>query len=206
MKTIATLATCALLIGCAQTMTIDSSEFGEQKANLTIEAPDLAGYTAIPLISSKVVNVSLSKFAGCQSGSNLASKQPTIGKATLTPSSVQQSVAIPAGMEIAVRAESQENAAGNLFTCGMAARFLSTTNAKYVLRVKPHRTFGRASCEMEVLVEADDKELPETSANYAFRENQGFWKGDDLNLCKSANSASANSASAGDRGIEKGPN
>ena len=44
---------CVVLSGCAQQMEIASSKLGEAQATLRLEAPELAGYITVPLMTSR---------------------------------------------------------------------------------------------------------------------------------------------------------
>jgi len=174
----------AIIGGCAQPMQIAPSQIGEAQATLRIEAPDLAGYTAIPLVNYKIVNVTLSRFAGCADGAPREDADGELGKATLTPKETRQSVSIPAGVELAIVAESVENVSGSAYSCRRAVRFGSEPGGSYVLRFTPHRTFGaRLSCGMEIKELRQGVESPVTSARHAVVEDKGVWRGRELNLC-----------------------
>ena len=170
--------------GCAQPMQIDPSQVGDAKAQLNIESPDLAGYVSVPLINSKVVNVRLSKFSGCTAEKTAEEDQKPIGKATLTPKINSQTVAIPADTQLVIYGESLEMTGGNSFSCGRAVRFTSEPGKTYVLKFKPHKSWGVGLCEMELVTSTDAGESPVSSAHYAIVEYKGFFKGDQLELCK----------------------
>lgn len=174
----------AIMAGCAQPMAIAPSQLGDARATLRIEAPDLAGYTSVPLVNHKVVNVTLSRFPGCADGAQRADTDSDLGKATLTPRENSQSVSIPAGVELAVFAESSEVTGGSSYSCRRAVRFRSELGGNYVLRFTPHRTFAtRRTCGMEIRELREGAESPVASAHHAVVADKGFWRGRELDLC-----------------------
>lgn len=165
-----------LIAGCAQPMQIDQSHIGNVEAKLRIETPGLSEY--VPIMGIKEVHVSLAKFPGCHTSSTSAKSQSPIGEATLTPKEHSQTVSIPAGVELAVYAESEETTATTNVRCGQAVRFFSESGKIYILRFKPHESLGFGSCEMQILAGNNGSISPVESAHY------GVYTGDDLDLCK----------------------
>ena len=170
--------------GCATQMTIEPKNVGEATAILRLEAPGLAGYVTIPLISSKVVDVTLSEFSGCLDGTSKGAQLSPLGKVTLTPKIRTQSMPVPAGVELAIYAESAENVLGGMYRCGRAVRFKSELGATYVLKFSPHGLMHRKVCQMEILAVQSGTQTPVASAHYTVMHWHGYLKGGDLNLCK----------------------
>lgn len=174
---------CIFLFGCAQTMTIDKSKFGEERAGLTIDASELEGYVSIPLINYKSVNVFLSEFPECKDGKPVIDKSKDLGKATLTPKENFQKLEIPAGSKLLVSSNSHENAGGNLYTCWNSVHFTPRNHAEYILKVTPHKSFSGEKCSVRLLEVVDGAAVPSDDAVYPVAEYKGFWTGTQFNHC-----------------------
>lgn len=193
MRPILGVSLLVVLGGCAQPMQIAESQIGESRATLRMEAPELAGYVSVPLLSHKVVNVTLSRFPGCVDGAPREEGSTELGKATLTPKQNSQTVSIPAGVELAIFAESSEVTGGGGYSCGMAVRFRSEPGGQYVLRFKPPPTIlrpephpifsNKPSCDMAIRELRQGVEGPVASARFAVLQDKGAWEGRKLNLC-----------------------
>ncbi|WP_269618603.1 hypothetical protein [Zhongshania sp. BJYM1] len=179
-------ALCVILLtiaGCAQTMKISDEKLGSTKAALTIDASELKGYVAIPLINSKVVNVYLSEFPECIDGEPKAVRSQNLGKATLTPKENIQTVPIPSGKKLLISSNSQENAGGNVTTCWNSVHFTPEEGHQYILKMTPHKSFGKAKCSTSLLELVNGDPAPVESAIYPKVEYKGFWQGDQFNHC-----------------------
>jgi hypothetical protein len=177
------LALTLLLCGCAAPLKIDAGKMTASTATLEIRSPEQASYVTIPLISYKYVEVTLSRLTGCDAKADFGAKLDELGKARLTPKSVTQSVSIPAGIELAIYAESTENVGGNIFSCGRAVRFTSETGAIYRLHFTPQGSTIRQVCDLQLFRDQDGKEVPVANAFYAVREPVHLLSGGNLNLC-----------------------
>lgn len=166
------------LVGCVTStpMQIDLSHIGNAQATLRIEAPGLSEH--VSKLRSMSVDVSLSRFPGCHTSATSAKSLTPIGEATLTPKESVQTVTIPAGVELAIYAESVEFTALNDSKCANVLRFFSEPGKRYVLSFKPHESFGFGYCEMQILTSSNGSISPVASAHY------GVYTGDDLDLCK----------------------
>ena len=193
MKLLLGVSCLAITAGCAQPMRIDPAHLAGGHATLRLEASGLAGYVAIPLISHQVVNVTLSRFPGCADGAPRDAGDTELGRATLTPKESRQTVSIPAGVELAISAESSEaTAGGGGFSCRMAVRFRSEPGAEYVLKFRPAPTVlrlgpspasGSRPCGMAIHELKQGVEAAVASAHFATVQDRGFWLGRTLNLC-----------------------
>jgi len=173
-----------VLGGCAAPLKIDSAKMSESAATLEIESPELASYITVPLMNYKYVNVTLWHLLGCDSKALLGAKVDELGKARLTPKSTAQSVQVPAGMELAIYGESNENLGGNLYRCGQAVRFVSEPGATYRLHFRPHGSIHGEACDLQLTRVRAGVTEPVPGAFLAIKEPiQGLLKGGNLNLC-----------------------
>ena len=177
------LALTMLLCACAAPLKIDAGKMTASTATLEIRSPELASYVTIPLISYKYVEVTLSRLTGCDTKADFGAKLEQLGKARLTPKAVTQSVSIPAGIELAIYAESTENVGGNMLSCGQAVRFTSEPGATYRLHFTPHGSTHRQACDLHLFRDQDGKEVPVADAFFAVREPMHLLTGGNLNLC-----------------------
>ena len=126
--------------GCAKTMVIPEEKIGTNPAQITITSPPLKNYVSVPMMRSKVVNLSLTAVDRCAEQSSIYNADSKLGKAVLTPSSSFQTFTIPSGKYLYIAANSHEIAGGHTSTCSVSNRFLVKPNSKYVYYFTPHKT------------------------------------------------------------------
>ena len=201
MKVVLAFALVALIAGCGSTpMKIDPTQIGEEHATLRIESPDLADLRSIPLVEQHEVDITLSRFPGCAPEKVTHDATRTLGAATLTPKDYAQDVSIPTGSELAIHAFSNQAGLGKTDSCAMAVRFASKPGIHYVLRFKPAVSplfVGKtALCNMTLTEVQDGVEHPVPAAHFAVARYEGFWKGEQLDLCAAASDRPASGATA----------
>jgi len=173
------------LIGCAQTMTISESLLGNQPASLTIDSQELSTYVSVPLINHKFVKVELYAFPTCVEGdTQLDNKKHLLGRARLTPANHSQSLAIPSGKKLLVTLLSEENFAGNVYSCWTRFSFLAEKDESYLLKATPHKSgFSNQKCSARLLRQENGNQLPVDSVVGIDTEYKGFWSGHQYKYC-----------------------
>lgn len=135
-----------LVSSCAQNMEIDDSRLSGPTSKLTIKAPDLEGFVAIPLMSAKYVSIKVfDEETACKTKKNgklyglRDSYGGEFGSARLTPSKFEQTVQIPSNERVFLLAKSTEMVGGNTTTCSSALWVIPEENGEYVFSFKPNK-------------------------------------------------------------------
>ncbi|WP_157471048.1 hypothetical protein [Colwellia sp. PAMC 20917] len=189
MEKVSVVCILLLVTSCAKTIQVPSNKLGDYPSIMEISSPDLKGYIAIPLVSNKVVDVSIYNNDTCSIGGNNY-KGETLGEGTLTPSDYAQKVSIPSNTWLVIQSESEEFMAGQFSQCKTALRFYSEIGKNYIFRFKPGKSFGYLTCSgslTEVIVkEGIKKEVEVSSVLHGTLNYKGFWEGNKLgeNLCQ----------------------
>jgi hypothetical protein len=173
---------CALLAADDPTPAAASSPVSAP-ATVIVESTELASMKSIPILNSKKIRFSISSFAGCPADAKQIPALKELSDGTLTPKKSIESVVVPSDADLAVFAEYTNASGGNSVSCGRALRFHSEPGKTYHVRYTPPRPWHRVSCDMTIVKSQDGNELSVTSAHDALLQNNGFWKGSELNIC-----------------------
>lgn len=176
------LAMCALLAADDPAPAVASSAVAEP-ATVVIESAELASMKSIPILNSKKLKFSVSSFTGCPADTKQIPALKELAEGTLAPKKSAESVTVPGDADLAVFAEYTNASGGNSVSCGRALRFHSEPSKTYHVRYTPPRPWHIVSCDMTIVESQDGNELPVPSAHDALLQNNGFWKGSELNIC-----------------------
>ena len=177
-----TLAMCALLAADDTAPGVASSPVAGP-ATVMIESTELASMKSIPILNSKKLKFSISSFTGCPVDTKQIPALKELTEGTLAPKKSTESVTVPGDADLAVFAEYTNASGGNSISCGRALRFHSEPGKMYHVRYTPPRPWHTVSCDMTIVESQDGNELPVPSAHDALLQNNGFWKGSELNIC-----------------------
>ncbi|MGI1680179.1 MAG: hypothetical protein K6L75_15675 [Cellvibrionaceae bacterium] len=136
--------------GCAKNMIIDSTLLAGSTSQLTVEAPELKDFPAVPLMSHKFIGIRLfTEEQACKDKFSYNSGD-AFGYARLTGASHIQTFMIPAEKRIFITTKVDENIGGNIKTCSGVLEFLPEKNKTYTFNIKSLNTksfkFGVYSC------------------------------------------------------------
>lgn len=173
----------AAAFGMARALTIDPSALGDHPATVVIQVPDLSGFRNIPLLQKKWVSVTVSTHSACSSDPTQPPKLTELGEGVLTVKQHEQLVKLPGNTDLAVFAESTEQAAGSSAMCTAALRFHSEPDKQYRIQYRSPQHFNRGGCAIAITEIDGGKEAPVSSAHVARSTPVGFIKGGDLNVC-----------------------
>lgn len=177
-----TLAMCAVLAADDPAPGTASSAVAEP-ATVVVESAELASKKSNALFGSKKLRFSISSFSGCRADAKQAPALKELSVGTLVPKKSTKSVTVPGDTNLAVFAEYTDASPGSSISCGRALRFHSEPGKTYRIRYTLPRLWHNVLCDLKIVEFQDGNELPVTSAHDALLQYNGFWKGEEFNVC-----------------------